>query len=113
MTGRLNSATTSRKMWMLSASSTRRWSSRETVEGTSIVAELGISTPKIQKPGRWVPGFSIFSALFSGCPSVEQQDREHGDELVPTTTTCARAHLCHEPRNGTSSCLDGQAGCRE
>src|SRR5688500_8524871 len=31
MTGRSNSATTSRKMWMLSASSARRWSSRKSV----------------------------------------------------------------------------------
>ncbi len=71
MTGRSNSATTSRMMWMLSASSARRWSSCRTGSATSgdraavDMAFLGGGAqgpPQIQKPGVLGPGFDLVSA---------------------------------------------------
>src|SRR5688500_9265207 len=89
MTGRSNSATTSRKMWMLSASSARRWSSRKSVvtsgdkatvdihvnhEGTKrskatktnvFLRELRSASCSscIKKARDFVPGF-VFSSVF-------------------------------------------------
>src|SRR6185503_360858 len=50
MTGRSNSATTSRMIWMLSASSARRWSSWRLADGGGDVATVDIR--KIKK-ARW------------------------------------------------------------
>src|SRR5687767_5614738 len=87
MTGRSNSATTSRRMWMLSASSARRWSSRRSVVTSGDKATVDIlvrGTPravalrveaafrsacrKNKKAREGVPGFdlSVFFRVFSG-----------------------------------------------
>src|SRR4051794_31349856 len=89
MTGRSNSATTSRMMWMLSASSARRWSRRRavavgsgdtaTVDIPVLAADIG---PPIKKPGIAVPGFdrSVQLGVFCQCP--EELDRKRGDPEV-------------------------------
>src|SRR5688572_27608719 len=71
MTGCSNSATTSRMMWMLSASSARRWSSRNSVVTSGDKATVDISIrPSLEKEKArdLVPGFdpSAFSRVFSG-----------------------------------------------
>src|SRR5688572_14073601 len=55
MTGRSNSATTSQKMWMLSASRARRWSRRRSVvtsgdNATVDIQEIQVPNPKTQVP---------------------------------------------------------------
>src|SRR4029078_8240154 len=73
MTGRSNSATTSRKMWMLSASSARRWSRRRSAvtSGDKATVDIDAGTTeavpyKNKKARDFVPGFG--SALsVSGC----------------------------------------------
>src|SRR5687767_6072249 len=72
MTGCSNSATTSRMMWMLSASSARRWSSRNSVVTSGDKATVDISIrPSLEKEKArdLVPGFdpSAFFRVFSGC----------------------------------------------
>src|SRR5918995_1685140 len=52
MTGRSNSATTSRMMWMLSASSARRWSSRRSVVTSGDKATVDIVLPLGRPEGR-------------------------------------------------------------
>src|SRR5687768_8725984 len=78
MTGRSNSATTSRKMWMLSASRARRWSRRRSVVTSGDNATVDIQGTQIpnpifqfRNPGPYKtkrPGI-LSRALFSFCLS--------------------------------------------
>src|SRR5262245_6020944 len=100
MTGRSNSATTSRKMWMLSASSALRWSSFSAAVWSGVTATVDISVydalaglrTRLKQKARVAPGldlFSVFSGLFWFLP--KQPDRCHGDLNGPGTTTLAGA----------------------
>src|SRR5438128_3462086 len=93
MTGRSNSAATSRMMWMLSASSARRWSSCGGAVLT-VGSKVDVCIRQLKKKARtFSPGLSILP-LFAGNLGVrnlrERPDRERGDPEGPTTTTCAR-----------------------
>src|SRR6187401_2644345 len=89
MTGRSISATTSRMMWMLSASRARRWSSLSSaVAGSGDINTVDIIHPKTKSPGG-VPGLRSVSVLLGLQRLPEQPDRHRGDLGGPATTTHA------------------------
>ena len=105
ITGRSNSATTSRRMWMLSASRARRWSRRGAVlrwgsgKVTVAINAFGVSlaiyrnalTAFLNEKARdAVPGVRSFACCWAGVTLPQRRDRPRGDLEGPHPTTGAR-----------------------
>src|SRR4029453_7412262 len=99
-------------MWMLSASSARRWSTCGDTTGFNVFragAVVGIVSIKRKSPGCCPRALdpSAFLALTSGYLSFEQEGRWRGDPEGPGTTAYARPnpleHQRHQPLDTTVS----------